>query len=589
MVLSLYWKGGIFFRRSAIRKKNRQFNQEKILDEIRQKVLEESENLKAEKERLLDEKVTLEALQEMTDLPMKRIKEISAEVKTKVRKENRSTESLNYKISKLVTIIVLTTCIGIPVGCSVVAGINAHRQKVQWEKEQKEREDYNKLLEAIDNNNIEMVKYHILEEGAAVEPDVADSESPLMRAVRKSANDIIPFLLDNGADVLRWNKDGQSVMDIADEGTNIVTRKIISNALLETTDEDSPIRKLSAAGLNYSWKSFSACLEKNDGESILLFLQADQGRYANDYDEKGVLICAENGEAEMLELLYDNGSNIDPDSKNIALIYASEEGHIPVIDYLLDLGADINFKYDLSHYSFEQDFTPLISALAEDNKAVEFLLKKGADPNLEGSDYNLLPLMIPVFYINEYNLTESRLQQIRMLLEYGADINRKSSDGATVLEYAQTLRSDESRPVSKLLIKAGAEIPMTEAFFSELVFMNDTENVRTFLEYGMDPDLQGFEYYDAETTALIKAVMLSYDNMAALLIEYGADVNFQTSGYRKTPLLMAVINQDLPMVRLLLDKGAAVNKDVLDRIKSHYTWTNDATQNAIKTLINKHR
>ncbi len=552
-------------------------------------MLEESENLEAEKERLLDEKVTLEALQEMTDLPMKRIKEISAEVKTKVRQENRSAKSLSYKLSRLITIAVVVSCIGIPVGCSVIVGVKAHRQKVQWEKERKEREDYYKLLEAIDNNNSEMVKYHILEEGARVEPDAADSESPLMRAVRKSANDIIPFLLENGADVLRWNKDGQSVMDIADEGTNIVTRKIISNALLETTDADSPIRKLSAAGFYYSWKSFLTCLEKNDSESILLFLQADQGRYANDYDEKGVLICTENGEAEMLKLLYDNGNNIDPDIKNIALIYASEEGHTLVLDYLLSLGADINYKYDLSHYSFEQNFTPLISALAEDNKAVEFLLKKGADPNLEGSDYDLLPLMIPIFYVDESRLTESRLQQIRMLLEYGADINRKSSNGTSTLEYAQTLRSDESRPISKLLIKAGAEIPMTEAFFSELVFMNDTENVKAFLEYGMDPNLQGFEYYDDETTALIKAVMLSYDNMAALLIEYGADVNFQTSGYRKTPLLMAVINEDLPIVRLLLDNGASVNKDVLDRIKTHYTWVNDDTQDAIKALINKHR
>ena len=62
-------------------------DQEKILDEIRQKVLEESENLKAEKERLLNEKVTLEALQEMTDLPMDRITEISFEVKNRYKKK----------------------------------------------------------------------------------------------------------------------------------------------------------------------------------------------------------------------------------------------------------------------------------------------------------------------------------------------------------------------------------------------------------------------------------------------------------------------------------------------------------------------
>jgi ankyrin repeat protein len=569
--------------------KKKDDNQEKILDEIRQKVLEESENLKAEKERLLNEKVTLEALKEMTELPMKRIREISSLVKNRHKEKKKQIIALAGKIVVWIIIAGIVGGIVFFITKGVIDGIKTHQENLRKQVFRKASEDYYRLINAVSTGNLEMVKYHVLEEGIPVELEGFTSDTALMYAVENSYSDIITFLLEQNADVLKKNTDGKSVMDLADEGSNIVVKKKICIALVNTTPEESPIRELWSRGHYYSEKSFFSLLDKKDTLALRLFLAADQGPYAHTYDDKGIIRAAEKGYLDIIKLLYEEGKDISPETKNVALIYASIEGHIDSIDYLLENGADINFKYDLSHYAFNQNFTPLICAIREENAAFEHLLKKGADPNLIGSAYDIVPLMIPMFYIKESYCSESRLNQIKILIAYGADVNKTSGDGETPIEFAQHLRPSESQPVTKILIDAGAEIPMTEYFFRELIFLNNLANVKVFLDYGMDPDLQGFEYYDEETTALIKAVMLGFYDLAKMLIEYGADVNYRTPDYGKTPLLMAVINEDLPMVRLLLKNGAKVNQDVLNQLKGYYTRTNDPTQNKIRSLINAHR
>ncbi len=569
--------------------KRKRDDQETILDEIRQRVLEESENLKAEKEALLNEKVTLEALQEMTDLPLSRIRKISSDVKEEHEKNqipsyNPVTRAV--RVALIIGISLLVVCL---LTLAIVNGAAQHREYLAREAFRKAAENYKLLVNAARDGKLELVEFLVREKGVPVELDGFKSDSALMEGVKAHRSDIVTFLLENKADVLKKSSDRRSVMDVADDGTNIVVKNIINNALIATTPDNDPIRLLWSSGYYYSEKSFLRSLEKKDLNALKLFLRADRSLYANDYDSKGILAAATTGNLDAVKLLFAEGRDIQNNTKNLALLNASKAGRLDIIDFLLNEGADINFKYDLSHYAFEQDFTPLLCALSFDTPAAEYLLKKGADPNLIGSSDKLLPIMIPIAYIKDSVLTQSRLNQISLLINYGADVNRKNGAGQTALEYAQTLRSNERGPITRLLIEAGAQIPMTEEFFRELVYLNDLAHIEKFLASGMDPNLQGFEYYDAETTALIKCVMLGYTDLAKTLIRFGADVNFRTANYGKTPLLMAVINEDLPMIRLLLENGAKVNSDVIKRIKDYYNWTNDPTQDSIRELINANR
>jgi len=577
----------LLYKEDAIKRKSRLKKQEEILDAIREKVLDESQNLKEQREQLLAEKANLDALQEMTDLPIKRIKQIASQVKAEYKRKESSQKNLASSIIGLSVKAAVIAVISYFIANAIISGIKAHRENVAKQDYYKLSRDYLKLVNAVDSANLEMVKYHVNEEKIPVDLEGISHNTALMYAVEEGHTDILNFLLESGADVLIKNKDGKMALDLADEGPNIAVRQIVGRAVVDETPEQSPIRKLWENKVSYSQKSFMKVLEKRDIDSIKLFLAADEGRFAQSWDDDGIRKAAELGYSDVVGLLFDKGQDIRPVSKNLALLRASEEGHIDIIDILLKKGADVNFRLDGSATDPEDGFTPLMWALWSDNAACEHLLKKGADPNAMGS-YHLIPtIMLPIYFVQNFRLTDERLNQLRLLIKYGADVNKPDSYGTTPLDYAWSLRSSEARPIAKVLIEAGADIPLTEGSFRELVFINHVENVKLFLEKGMDPNLQGFEHYDEETTALIKSVMLGFYDIAELLIKYGADVNYKTPDYKKSALLMAVVNEDLKMLKLLLDNGALVTDEVDVRIEKYYSYANYEPKNTIKALIKK--
>ncbi|MEJ2663720.1 MAG: ankyrin repeat domain-containing protein [Spirochaetia bacterium] len=571
---------------SEIKRKKTNNREEEILDEIRQQVLEESAGLKQEKERLLNEKVNLEALREMTDLPMKRINEISEQVREKYRVRESEYKAPGF-LPKAVMVVVFMVIVFL-VGFGIDEIFMTLTGNAQARERAKLKQEYSRLLTAVKSGNLPLVKYHITEEKIPVEIDDFYT-SALMEAVEGGYPEITGYLIRRGANVLKRSKKGRSVMDMADEGDNVVVRRMVSTAIIGQAPIDSPVRKLAALHYYFSEKSFLKALSKRDRPALELFVAADRGAYSHDYDLKGILTEARTGDLESRRLFNVKGRNSTPKTLLHALVIASGKAHLAIIDYLLERGVDINGKYDLSTYAFEQKFTPLIEALWEDNAAVEHLLRKGADPNLIGSDYALVPLEIPMCAVNNYLQARKRSRQVKMLIRYGADVDKVDGEGRTPLEYAWTLRSNESPYFVKVFLDAGAKVPKTEKAFREMVYINSVPHVKELLDYGVDPDLQGFEYNDKETTALIKSVMLRYYDLVKVLLEYGADVNFRTSRYGKTPLLMAVINEDLPMVRLLLTHGAEVNRDVLYRLQSHYNHAASGDKKIIADLINGRR
>jgi ankyrin repeat protein len=82
---------------------------------------------------------------------------------------------------------------------------------------------------------------------------------------------------------------------------------------------------------------------------------------------------------------------------------------------------------------------------------------------------------------------------------------------------------------------------------------DNTDAIATLLDEGADIN----EVDSDGTSALHWAVYSGYYDAAALLLERGADPN--TVDVYETPLISAVIAEDVEMVKLLLDYGADVN------------------------------
>jgi ankyrin repeat protein len=533
-----------------------------ILDEIRRRVIEESQNSKQEKERIIEEKITLEALQEITDLAPNRIQSIAESVREEFAELDGQRKKKQAKIGK---IILITLAVVVPVGfaswgigAAVVKSIKLSMAREENQRKSDLSIKYWELIKSAEAGNLELVQY-LVKQGTPVHMDWWEYNTPLMGAVLEGHTQVIEWLLANGADVTYKDKDGKRASDLAEAGTFIAVRQIIGNAMAEAAPEDGPVRTLWKRKLAYTKNTFLAQIRNNKPDAVSLFLQADNGRFAHDWEYEGIQEAAKLGNVSMLTLLLADRPDIQVDFINEALLAAASAGQLKAMDFLLAQGADINFRKEYV-YSFR---TPLIVALEEKNTAAEYLLQKGADPDKPEGDDLMPPITVPIYNGDWARITKTEVEQVKLLIRYGADVNQKDEDGISPIEWAMSSRYDSAKEIVKILQAAGAEIPFTEKNFRRLISANDMESVRIFLEKGADPNMQGFDEYDKERTALMQAAAYGHTEIARLLLQKGADVSFRTSYHNHTALYLAVYDEHVEMVRLLLQYKAAITKEVL--------------------------
>ena len=188
---------------------------------------------------------------------------------------------------------------------------------------------------------------------------------------------------------------------------------------------------------------------------------------------------------------------------------------------------------------------------------VERLLDEGADPSFRDSSG------APVLK-SEINRARSsgNIDNIRLLLEYGADVNALDSQGNGLLPLAARNGLLE---VVKLMIEAGADISAT-------------------MTYGdrSTPGLGSLE----NATALNLAALNGHLEVVNLLVVHGADVDAPETFYNRTPLHGAAWQNNHEIVQLLIEKGAELNpQHTLDgSTPLHYAAENGSTE-VVQVLV----
>src|SRR6266852_7373754 len=128
-------------------------------------------------------------------------------------------------------------------------------------------------------------------------------------------------------------------------------------------------------------------------------------------------------------------------SATSALVEAIRRRDLPQARRIIESGIELN-AFD------EQGVTPLTEAIGDRLSALaEELVSAGADPNFTGGKGGDTPLMVASWYCD--------VGVAKFLLEHGALVNARNSDGETALISAsQTCLDGE---VVKHLLKAGAD------------------------------------------------------------------------------------------------------------------------------------
>lgn len=166
-----------------------------------------------------------------------------------------------------------------------------------------------------------------------------------------------------------------------------------------------------------------------------------------------------------------------------------------------------------------------------------------------------------VLNFNNYLLIEAvsdnNIQNVRTLLDRGADVNTIDTDGDTLL-YIALWTVDNNADIAMLLVERGVDINAKGEYGYTLLHLAVVEDqsdiVKFLLEKNADVNVTDEDGSPPLHTALIKS---NFD-IARLLLEKGADIN-ATDKYGNTPFNDAILSNKVDIIRFLLENKANVN------------------------------
>jgi ankyrin repeat protein len=492
---------------------------------------------------------------------------------------------------------------------AVIGDIDMARQLSAPPVEERHRTwGYSALFRAIKNERIEIVRL-LLEVGVDANAVNSAGQSALMSAVMRGDLECTRLLLDAGADPegapgahftpLQWaGKYGhKEIVELllarkaGVEAGNWETGGALSGAVMGDNLETA--RKLLEAGANPNGKGpgglplLHFAVMNNNLEMIRLLL------------EHGASPRAVGAEAMAKTLGRPEIAAMLKQAQPVDLHELASEGKTELLLEHLDAGADINA---LGNRIGE---TLLLAALrGKQPELVRLLIERGADIHLSG-DLGQTPLI--------YAAMLNDVDSVRLLLERGADVAYVNEEGMSAMTYAAISGNVE---IVALLTEAGGRVGPTEA-----AMLGDLDTLRQRLNAGEEVDagatggitpLMGaaragnLEMVEAllirgadlnaldrhRRTPLVWAVTYKQFEAARLLLDRGAEVDrggawqplnprmqarltrkFEELGLKKeraliaelepqrswAPLTLAALLDDIPLVELLLERGAEID------------------------------
>ena len=280
-------------------------------------------------------------------------------------------------------------------------------------------------------------------------------------------------------------------------------------------------------------------VELNDLDLTVALIRAGaRAGAANRLGVTPIHLAATNGNAAMIERLIAAGADANAalPAGETALMTAARTGNADAVQVLVKHGADVNAREGW------RGQTALMWAAAENNAAaIRVLVGAGADIRAKSTSGTFTPLLFAV--------RGGHVDASRALLDAGADVNERLSDGMSTLVLALYNAHYE---LAAFLLDRGADPNAAAQGWTAL----------HQVAWSRRPN-RGFNLPGAVPTGTLDSLEL-----VRRLIAHGADINARLTkeprdGNRNmlnrigaTPYVMAAKTADVPLMRLLLERGA---------------------------------
>ena len=391
------------------------------------------------------------------------------------------------------------------------------------------------LMRAASSNTDKEIIKLLLDNGAKINEKDDEGKTALINACHTGNYEVIKMFIDAGADVKATTNDGATVLSelLSNLGGSDINRAMESVKLLLSKGAD----------VNSRSKDYRTYVTGGgDVFRTPLMITVNCGRryfYIVGDDGYGHEIAG-NPLPDFVKILLDAGANIDDTDTEgyTALMFAVKayEPDLSVIELLLDYGADVNIARD-------------------GLRAVDYARR---NKKLIGTDIfkRLESMTEPLGYKRKVGFEEildlihgDLIDELKSVIADGADVNMRDKKGNWTL-LMSAIRSDEPNlEAIKILLDAGANINEVE------------EAGETALKKAI------YNYYNDDTLKLIK-----------MLIDYGAYVNIPNHD-GETPLIHAARFYNSDVVKVLIDAGADVNFEYKGLRALDYAYGNENMRN----------
>ncbi|CAI8045734.1 Putative ankyrin repeat protein R840, partial [Geodia barretti] len=186
-------------------------------------------------------------------------------------------------------------------------------------------------------------------------------------------------------------------------------------------------------------------------------------------NDTALMKAAGQGHIEVVRFLVEQGADLDVRNRQDqnALMFAAAGGHLAVVVFLIDSGADVSPLGFLYSYEYGP-YTPLMWAAYNGHLDVVNLLLEYGDiidvPILQDSPWVPMAEMITADRLDVCRLAHD-LEMARVLLENGAPVNAQTDVGTTALMFAAAFGHAE---MVRFLVENGADIHIQNATTTQL-------------------------------------------------------------------------------------------------------------------------
>lgn len=225
-------------------------------------------------------------------------------------------------------------------------------------------------------------------------------------------------------------------------------------------------------------------------------------------------------------------------------------------------------REELGKRGFTISTESFINSIEYNQPDVAFLfLRAGMDPNTI-----ITETKEPVIILASKN---GNVKIVKLLIDFGADINNRDTDGGTALIHAA---SNGNIEVEKVLLEAGADINAEDFNFGNALtaalvkgYIND---VKLLISQGANVNYLN----NLGQTPLMMASYFGYAEIVKTLIENGADINIACRDKGWTPLMYAIEQSHYEVVKILVENGA--KQDI-------HSWVGETALDMAKKIDNK--